>query len=104
MLGAIRGAATSSTRGKAGGALLRPALRGFRDEIDPEGAGGAYLLGLRKLGVVPHGRFSRYGFSQAILLAARGVSGDLVGRTHAALDAAGSLRSAPASDQPSTVA
>ena len=95
MLGAVREAAMSSTRAKAGGLLLKPALRVFRDEIDPEGAGGAYLLGLRKLGVVPHGRFSRYGFSQAILLAARGVSGDLVGHTHAALEAAGALRRAP---------
>ena len=106
MLGAIRGAATSNARSKAGGLLLKPALRGFRDEIDPEGAGGAYLLGLRRLGVVPHGRFSRYGFSQAILLAARGVSGDLVGRTHAALEAAGALRRAPqagASEPASTV-
>ncbi len=92
LLGAVRDAATSSPRAKAGGALLRPALRGLRDEIDPEGPGGAYLLGLRRLGVVPHGRFTRYGFSQAILLAARGVSGDVVGRTHAALDAAGALR------------
>ncbi len=95
ILGAVRERAASSARAKAGGALLRPALRAFRDEIDPEGPGGAYLLGLRRLGVVPHGRFSRYGFSQAILLAARGVSGDVVGRTHAALDAAGALRVPP---------
>ena len=91
-LGAVRAAATSSARAKLGGLLLKPALRGFRDEVDPENAGGAYLLGLRRLGVVPHGRFTRYGFSQAILLAARGVSGDVVGRTHAALEAAGALR------------
>lgn len=96
MVGAIRERAMSSPRAKLGGLLLRPALRSFRDEIDPEGPGGAYLLGLRRLGVVPHGRFTRYGISQAILLAARGASGDLVGRTHAALDAAGALRSAPA--------
>ncbi len=95
MLDAVREAATSTPRAKAGGLLLRPALRGFRDELDPEGPGGAYLLGLRRLGVVPHGRFTRYGFSQAILLAARGVSGDVVGRTHAALAAAGALRGAP---------
>jgi len=37
MLAAIRQAATSSPRAKAGGMLLRPALRAFRDEIDPEG-------------------------------------------------------------------
>jgi phosphate acyltransferase len=103
MMVAIRAAATSTPRAKAGGLLLKPALRAFRDEIDPEGPGGAYLLGLRKLGVVPHGRFTRYGFSQAILLAARGVTGDVVGRTHAALEAAGALRSRPASDDPATV-
>jgi len=92
VLGAVRSAATSSPRAKAGGLLLRPALQGFRTEVDPEGNGGAYLLGLRHLGVVPHGRYSRHGFSQAILLAARGVSGDVVGRTHTALDAAGALK------------
>jgi glycerol-3-phosphate acyltransferase PlsX len=102
LLGAVRDAAMSGPRAKVGGALLRPALRGLRDEIDPEGPGGAYLLGLRSLGVVPHGRFTRYGFSQAILLAARGVTGDVVGRTHAALDAAGALRR-PASDPASSV-
>ncbi|HEU4978637.1 MAG TPA: phosphate acyltransferase PlsX, partial [Solirubrobacteraceae bacterium] len=105
MLGAIRDVATSSRRSKLGGLLLKPALRGLRDEIDPEGPGGAYLLGLRKLGVVPHGRFTRFGISQAILLAARGVSGDVVGRTHAALEAAGALREAPlASGEGTTVA
>jgi len=91
-LGAVRTAASGGARAKLGGLLLTPALRAVRDEVDPENAGGAYLLGLRHLGVVPHGRFTRYGFSQAIGLAARGVSGDVVGRTHAALGAAGALR------------
>ncbi|MDQ3631014.1 MAG: phosphate acyltransferase PlsX [Actinomycetota bacterium] len=104
-LGAVRAAATSGTRAKLGGLLLTPALRRVRDEVDPENAGGAYLLGLRHLGVVPHGRFTGYGFSQAILLAARGVSGDVVGRTHAALEAAGALRaSAQASGASPSVA
>ena len=92
MLEAVRSAAMSSPRAKLGGVLLKPSLRGLRDQLDPEGPGGAYLLGLRRLGVVPHGRFTRFGWSQAILLAARGVSGDVVGRTHAALEAAGALR------------
>ena len=95
MLRAIRDAALSSSRAKLGGALLLPALRSFRDEIDPEGQGGAYLLGLRRLGVVPHGSFTRRGFAQAILRAARGAQEDLVGRTHAALGRAGALRTAP---------
>ena len=92
MLRSIRDAALSSSRAKLGGVLLRPALRSFRDQIDPEGQGGAYLLGLRRLGVVPHGSFTRHGFAQAILRAARGAQKDLVGRTHAALEQAGALR------------
>jgi glycerol-3-phosphate acyltransferase PlsX len=104
MLRQIRDVATSSRRAKAGGMLLRPALLEFREVIDPESAGGAYLLGLRRLGVVPHGRFSRRGIAQAILLAARAVEGDVVGRTHAALDDARALRASPLSGPRSTVA
>jgi glycerol-3-phosphate acyltransferase PlsX len=104
-LGYIREAATGSTRGKLGGLLLRHDLRRLRAEIDPETPGGAYLLGLRKLGVVPHGRFTRVGFSQAILLAARGVHNDVIGRTHVALDEAGALKRRPplASGETATV-
>jgi glycerol-3-phosphate acyltransferase PlsX len=93
-LRSIREAAEGSTRGKLGGLLLRGDLRALRAEIDPEAQGGAYLLGLRKLGVVPHGRFTRIGFSQAILLAARGVRNDVVGRAHGALEEAGALKGA----------
>lgn len=97
MLGAVREAATSSLRGKLGGMLLRPSLRAFRDEIDPEGQGGAYLLGLRRLAVVPHGRFTRRGFAQAILRAELGTREDVIGATHAALEEAGALREVPTS-------
>jgi phosphate acyltransferase len=97
ILGAVRDAATSSTRGKLGGLLLRGALGGFRAEIDPELQGGAYLLGLRRLGVVPHGRFSRTGFAEAILRAERGAREDIVGQTERALADAGALRESPMS-------
>jgi glycerol-3-phosphate acyltransferase PlsX len=105
MLETIRGVAMASKRGMAGGLLLRPALGGMREDLDPERAGGAYLLGLRRLGVVPHGRFTRTGFANAIVLAARGADEDLVERTHAALDAAGALRvrAGAASAAPATV-
>jgi glycerol-3-phosphate acyltransferase PlsX len=92
LLDVIRAAAMSSTRSKVGGALLRPALGGLRDELDPEAQGGAVLLGLRKLGVVPHGSFSARGIAAAVDVAARGVRSDVAGRTHAALEAAGALR------------
>jgi glycerol-3-phosphate acyltransferase PlsX len=104
MLGAVRDAAGSSLRGKLGGILLRPSLRGFRDQIDPEGQGGAYLLGLRRLAVVPHGRFGRHGFAQAVLRAERGAREDVVGATYAALSQAGALRSAPVSADPASLA
>jgi glycerol-3-phosphate acyltransferase PlsX len=96
LLRAVRAAAVSSLRSKAGGLLLRPALRGLRDEIDPEAHGGAVLLGLRKLGVVPHGSFGERGFASAIEVAARGVREDVLGRTHERLAAAGALRKEPA--------
>jgi glycerol-3-phosphate acyltransferase PlsX len=91
-LRAIRDAAMSSPRGKLGGWLLAPAIRRLRDEIDPEGPGGAYMLGLRQLGVVAHGRFTRNGFARAIEVAARGVEHDVISTTRAALEAAGALR------------
>jgi glycerol-3-phosphate acyltransferase PlsX len=91
-LGAIRDVATSSLRGRAGGLLLAGGVRAFREEIDPERQGGAYLLGLRQLGVVAHGSFTRHGIARAIVRARRGAEEDLVGRTHRALEAAGALR------------
>jgi glycerol-3-phosphate acyltransferase PlsX len=105
MIALLRETATSTQRAKAGGVLMRPAMRAFRDEIHPEMAGGAYLLGLRRLGVVGHGRYTSRGFSHAIQLAARGVTGDVVGRTHEALERAGALRKpgSALSDSSSTV-
>jgi glycerol-3-phosphate acyltransferase PlsX len=101
LLGAIRAAATSSTRSRLGGLLLRPALRGLRDELDPQEQGGAVLLGLRRLAVVPHGSFGARGFARAIEVAARGVRLDVAGRTHERLAAAGALRvSEPAATVP----
>lgn len=100
MLGAVREAATSSRRASLGGALLLPALRELRGLIDPEEQGGAYLLGLRGLGVIPHGRFSRRGFAQAILRAARGAREDVVGVTQLSLDRAEALRGRTAGGVP----
>lgn len=91
-LRAIRDLAMGSTRAKLGGWLLAPAVRRLREEIDPEGPGGAYMLGLRQLGVVAHGRFTRRGFARAIEVAARGVEEDVISATRAALRLAGALR------------
>jgi glycerol-3-phosphate acyltransferase PlsX len=96
LLGAVRDAATSSKRSTIGGLMLRPALRELRDQLDPQAVGGAVLLGLRKLVVVPHGSFEAAGITNAIRLAARGVREDVVGRTLETLAGAGALRRVPA--------
>jgi glycerol-3-phosphate acyltransferase PlsX len=91
-LGALRDAATQTLLGRLGGLLLTPSVRRLRAEIEPEAQGGAYMLGLRQLGVVAHGRFSSRGFARAIEVAARGVQEDVIGKTRLALSAAGALR------------
>jgi glycerol-3-phosphate acyltransferase PlsX len=94
-LRAIRDVAMSTWRGRLGGLLLSPSVRKLRAEIDPEDQGGAYMLGLRQLGVVAHGRFSARGFARAIEVAAHGVQEDVIGRTRAALTQAGAMRPPP---------
>jgi glycerol-3-phosphate acyltransferase PlsX len=100
---AIRDVAEASPRAKAGGLLMRGSLRELRDDLDPEAAGGAYVLGLRRIGIVHHGRFSRYGISQAIGVAERAARERVVERTQEALEAAGALRASP-SETPANVA
>jgi glycerol-3-phosphate acyltransferase PlsX len=58
------------------------------------------MLGLRKVGVVAHGRFTRRGFARAIEVAARAVNEDVIGRTRAALETAGALRRVPPGADP----
>ena len=84
--------AGTTTRGRLANRLIAPTMRRLQEAIDPEGPGGAYMLGLRQLGVVAHGRFSARGFAQAIDVAARGVQQDVIGCTRAALLEAGALR------------
>ena len=100
ILGAIRDAARSSGAGQAGGLLLRGALGGFREEIDPETPGGAYLLGP----AAPGGRSPRAlhppRLRQRDHARRPGAREDLVGTTQRALEAADALRRPPASAQP----
>jgi glycerol-3-phosphate acyltransferase PlsX len=81
----LRDEITSSTRGKLGGMLIRPAVRRLRRRLDPDTYGGAYLLGLRGLAVIAHGNSSRLAIANAIRLAARGVDHDITGRLEARL-------------------
>jgi glycerol-3-phosphate acyltransferase PlsX len=80
LLEGLRDEIRSSTRGKIGGLLIRPAARHLRERLDPDTYGGAYLLGLRGLAVIAHGNSSRTAIANAIRLAARGVEHRLVER------------------------
>jgi phosphate acyltransferase len=95
LTGAIRGAIRSGRISSLGGLLVRRKLAALGDQLDPERAGGAILLGLRKPVVVAHGSFGPVGIESAVRLAHRAVEEDMVGRTARALEAAGALRSAP---------
>jgi glycerol-3-phosphate acyltransferase PlsX len=83
----LRDEIASSARGRAGGLLIRPAVRRLRRRLDPDTYGGAYLLGLRGLAVIAHGNSSRVAIANAIRLAARGVEHDITGRLAARLPA-----------------
>jgi phosphate acyltransferase len=92
----IRSRIRSGVLSSLGGLLVRGKLAGLRDDLDPEKVGGAILLGLQKPVVVAHGSFGPTGIEHAVKLARRAVDEDMVGRTTAALEAAGALRSASA--------
>jgi len=81
----LRTEITSTTLGKLGGLLIRPASRRLRRRLDPDTYGGAYLLGLRGLAVIAHGNSSQTAIANAIRLAARGVEHDVTGRLAARL-------------------
>jgi len=80
LLLALSDAANEGLLTKAGGLLLRPALRSVRAQFDPDTYGGAYLLGLRGLAVIAHGDSSSEAITNAIRLAARGVEHRVVQR------------------------
>jgi phosphate acyltransferase len=80
LLDALRSEIASTSRGKVGGLLIRPAARRLRARLDPDTYGGAYLLGLRGLVVIAHGNSNRRAVANAIRLAARGAEHQLVER------------------------
>jgi phosphate acyltransferase len=91
---AVRAAARSGPLAAAGGLLLRPALGGLREAMDPNGVGGAILLGLRGVAVVAHGSSTPEGIANAVCLAQRAVTERAVERTGELLAASGATRDA----------
>jgi phosphate acyltransferase len=99
---AVRGAARSGPFAAAGGLLLRPALGGLRRQMDPNGVGGAVLLGVRGVAVVAHGSSSAVGIANAVRLADRAVRERALERTAEALERAGATRGGLRTSSPRT--
>jgi glycerol-3-phosphate acyltransferase PlsX len=59
----------SSTLGKLGGLLLKPAFRRFKTKIDYAEYGGAPLLGVNGISIISHGRSSPKAIKNAIRVA-----------------------------------
>ena len=78
---AIRDRARSNPLAMAGGLMLKPSLRGLKEDLQPDTTGGAILLGLRGIAVVGHGSAGAAGIANSIGLAARSVDMDAINRT-----------------------
>lgn len=85
LMSEIRSAVVQTLPGRVGGMLVRPALRRYRDSIDPEQYGGAVLLGVRGVAVIGHGNSSGLGIANAVRVAARAAGEGLVDHFAAAL-------------------
>jgi glycerol-3-phosphate acyltransferase PlsX len=66
----IRGAVSGSPVSRVAAGVLRPRLRGVRDQVDPENYGGSFLLGVRGSVVIGHGNSRARGVQNAL----RGIS------------------------------
>jgi glycerol-3-phosphate acyltransferase PlsX len=93
---AVRDAIRSGPMSALGGLLIRGSVGKLRSQLDPNAVGGAILLGLRSVVVIAHGGANADGVAAALRLARRAVDERMVERTHAALEAGGALKAAPA--------
>jgi glycerol-3-phosphate acyltransferase PlsX len=65
----IRREVTKGLHRKLAAALLRPAFRAARDELDPSREGGAFLFGVDGVAVIAHGRSDARAIRNAIRVA-----------------------------------
>jgi glycerol-3-phosphate acyltransferase PlsX len=82
----LRDELSATFSGRMGFALSKQAFRRFRRRVDYSEYGGAPLVGLNGLCIVGHGRSSAKAVANAVTMAARAVSEDLVGRLSRDLD------------------
>jgi len=77
---ALKKALTHRPLYKLGAAMMRPALRMFRDEMNLSRFGGAPLLGVRGISIVTHGHSNADGIKHAIRVAKDAIDCDLLER------------------------
>jgi glycerol-3-phosphate acyltransferase PlsX len=75
----VRRRLTSSPLRKALAALLQPAFREVRQELDYAEQGGAPLLGIDGVVIISHGRSNEHAVASAVGVAKRSVEGDVPG-------------------------
>lgn len=79
---------------RIGGLLVRPALRGMKRRIDYAEYGGAFLLGVRGLVVIGHGRSDARAVASALRRAREGIQRSLVTRLERRFAAGGEATAA----------
>jgi glycerol-3-phosphate acyltransferase PlsX len=89
-----------SLRSKVGALLLHKDLRRIAASLDPEEYGGSYLLGMNRPVVIAHGNTRARGMSNAVLVAARGASSDLLATIAVRLAGAGDAERGKAAAPP----
>ncbi|MCP2012908.1 glycerol-3-phosphate acyltransferase PlsX [Deinococcus sp. HSC-46F16] len=85
LFGWVRDALGASLKSKVGGLLVRPALRGLAERMDPSTYGASILIGVRGLAFIGHGSADARAVKNALLRAARAHEADLIARLEAAL-------------------
>lgn len=85
LFGWVREALGSTLKSKVGGLLVRGALRGLAERMDPSTYGASILLGVRGLTFIGHGSADARAVKNALLRAERAHEAQLVSRLEAAL-------------------
>ncbi len=84
MFGWIKDALNSTLQSKLGGLMVRKALRGLAERVDPSTYGASILIGVRGLTFIGHGSADARAVKNALLRASRAYEGQLVPRLEAA--------------------
>lgn len=95
LLGQIKAAMTANVVNTLAAAVLKPALAGIKQKLDPDTYGGAPLLGVNGICIIGHGSSSARAVEAAVRVAAQAVRGGLTGQIASAVAAEAQRADAP---------